>query len=392
MVLKNLIPALFLQVVFVAFGSVAANESTLKADFQSELNALHDQYQFPGATAAYILPDGTTGVASTGLSDVESMTAMTPQSRMLAASIGKSFVAATVLSLVEDDQLELDTRISKWLGDRMWFTRLPNHEAITLRQLLNHSSGLPNHVTMPNFEEEFSQKWSEPVNPFPPEKLVGFILDQKALFKAGEGWSYSDTGYILVGLIIETVTGRSYYQEVSQKILEPLQLTLTSPSNQPALTGLASGYLDPNKTFGLPRKTTLDNGKMAWNPAVEWTGGGLISNPLDLVTWGREIYEGRAIKGCYLEDLLSSVPIGNDESGVRYGLGVAIHEHGPMGPTYGHGGWIPGYISSLRYYPESRFAIAFQINTDTGFADNANPVSDEMEIRLARIVSTHLQK
>ena len=364
----------------------------LKEQFQSELEALQDQYRFPGATAAYILPDGTVEVFSVGLDDVEFDLPMMPQSRMLAASIGKTFVGATVLALVQESVLSLDDPISKWLNDRSWFSRLPNHATITLRQLLNHTSGIANHVDEKGFIQAFQEKWQASSNPFPPEDLIAFVLDSPPLFEAGEGWYYSDTGYLLLGLTIEKVTGHGYFEEVTRRFLEPLHLTLTTPSDRLELPGLAAGYMAEENVFGLPAKTTVNPGIMAWHPGLEWTGGGFVSNSKDLVVWAKALFEGRAIEGSYLDDLLQSVPISDDDPGTRYGIAVAIHENGSLGPTYGHGGWIPGYSSSLRYYPNYGIAIAFQINTDIGIVDHATPVIEDMENRLAEVVVAGMRK
>ncbi len=364
----------------------SANSSPLKGLFQAELDSLHDQYRFPGATAAYVLPDGTVEVVSAGLADVEAKIPMIPQARMLAASIGKTFVGATVLALVQEGLLELDDPIAKWLGERPWFSRLPNGDTVTLRQLLTHSSGIGDYVSAQGFQHAFGENWRAPTNSFPPEELIGFVLDQAPLFEAGAGWHYSDTGYLLVGLIIEAVTGNSYYEEVARRFLVPLQLVLTTPSDRRELSGLAAGYLAADNPFSLPGKTTLRPGVMAWHPGLEWTGGGLVSNPQDLVVWARTLFTGRALQGQYLDALLQSVPIGDDAPGVSYGIGVGIRAKGPLGPTYGHAGWIPGYCSSLRYYPQYGVAIAFQINTDIGIVDGSTPVIEDAEIRLAQVV------
>jgi D-alanyl-D-alanine carboxypeptidase len=368
--------------------SAPANASPLKTRFQTELDALHDQYRFPGATAAYALPDGTVEVVATGLDDIEAGIPMVPQSRMLAASIGKTFVGATVLALAQEGVLDLDDPISTWLDDRPWFTRLPNHDTITLRQLLTHSSGLENHVFTEGFQRAFRENWRASTNPFLPETLIAFVLDRTPLFKAGEGWSYSDTGYLVAGLIIEAVTGHSYYGEVTQRFLVPLKLTQTTPSDRLELPGLAAGYLAPDNYFDLPVKTTLRPGVMAWHPGLEWTGGGWVSNPKDLVVWAQVLFEGRAMQGHYLDSLLQSMPISKEDPNTRYGIGVGIHENGPLGSTYGHGGWIPGYSSSLRYYPRYGVAIAFQINTDIGIIDDSTLVIEDTEIRLAKVVTT----
>ena len=369
-----------------------AAASDLSEDFQSALDALRKEYGFPGATAAYVLKDGTTGVAATGVADVEAGTPMTVQARMLSASIGKTFVGATVVALAREGALDLDIPVSRWLGDRQWFTRLPNHDAITLRHLLTHSSGLPDHVHLDSFSVEVSRRWREKDNPFPPEALIGFILDMPPLFEAGKGWAYTDTGYILIGLVIEAATGRGCYDEIKERFLTPLALALTTPADRRSLPGLAAGYMATDNAFGFPQKTITADGILAWHPGLEWTGGGLVSSSRDLARWGAALFGGNAMSGSYLDDLLDSIPISPDTSDIQYGAGVAVYRTGPFGPVYGHGGWIPGYSSSLRHYPEHGITIAFQLNTDIGIDDESMQLIKNMEIRLAKIVITAVRK
>lgn len=383
---------LFAVIVLVSasiFGCqpAAHSDPDTTAQFQKEIDALRQEYGFPGATAAYVLSDGTEGVVATGFSDIETKSKMSTSSRMLAASIGKTFVSATVLALADEGHFGLDDRISLWLSDNPWFVRLPNHDSITIRHLLTHRAGLPNHVEEPAFAAKLAENWAKPGTLFSPEMLIGYVFDQPALFAPGDGWSYSDTGYVLVGLIIEKATGRSYYKEVQERFLDPLDLSLTSPSDRHDLSGLAAGYMSADNTFGLPAKTTSDDGRMVWNPATEWTGGGLASNSLDIARWAKALFEGRAMEGPYLDDLLSARPISAELLDVSYGAGVGIHKTGPIGPWYNHGGWIPGYSSSLRYYPEHRVAIAFQINTDIGIVDDSTALYEEMAARLEQVVA-----
>ena len=370
----------------------AAATSDLSEDFQSALHALRKEYGFPGATAAYVLKDGTTGVAATGVADVEAGTPMTVQARMLSASIGKTFVGATVVALAREAALDLDIPVSRWLGDRQWFTRLPNHDAITLRHLLTHSSGLPDHVHLDSFSVEVSRRWREKDNPFPPEALIGFILDMPPLFEVGKGWAYTDTGYILIGLVIEAATGRGCYDEIKERFLTPLDLALTTPADRRSLPGLAAGYMATDNAFGFPQKTITADGILAWHPGLEWTGGGFVSNSRDLARWGAALFGGNAMSGSYLDDLLDSIPISPDTSDIQYGAGVAVYRTGPFGPVYGHGGWIPGYSSSLRHYPEHGITIAFQLNTDIGIVNESMQLIKNMEIRLAKVVITAVRK
>ncbi len=161
--------------------SEKASDCNVSENFQSALDAFQKQYGFPGATAAYVLRDGTVGSVATGLADIEHSKPMKAESRMLSASIGKTFVGATAIALSKEGVLDLDVPISRWLGYRRWFPRLPNHNKITLRHLLTHSSGLPDHVHMESFATGVSNKWQRKNNPFSPEELIEFVLNSSSL-------------------------------------------------------------------------------------------------------------------------------------------------------------------------------------------------------------------
>jgi D-alanyl-D-alanine carboxypeptidase len=352
--------------------------------FQAELGALRAEYGFPGATAAFVLPDGRVAVAATGWADVERGVRMSADSRMLAASVGKTFVAATVLAQAAEGRLGLDDPLSEWLADRPWFERLPNHDRITLRHLLTHSSGIPDHVYSPEFARAWIGRPAE-APPLPPDSLVGFVLDRAALFPPGEGWAYTDTGYILLGMVAEAAAGADLYDEIDRRFLRPLGLDHTSPSDRRELPGLAAGYLAEDNPFGLPRKTTVAPDVMAWDPGVEWAGGGLVSTSRDLALWARALYEGRAMRGAYLPELLAAVPVEPGSDAVRYGAAVAIRRDGPLGPSWGHGGDIPGYTTSMRYYPDCGVAVAFQVNGPSRETGHGPGAAAAMELRLARV-------
>jgi D-alanyl-D-alanine carboxypeptidase len=115
------------------------------------LEAFRTQHGFPGATAAIVLPDGSVVTAATGVADLDSQRPMSPDTPMLAASIGKSFVAATVLQLEDEERLARGQLLSVHLGGRPWFDALPNAAEITINHLLHHTAGLPDHVHTPAF-------------------------------------------------------------------------------------------------------------------------------------------------------------------------------------------------------------------------------------------------
>jgi D-alanyl-D-alanine carboxypeptidase len=311
---------------------------------------------------------------------------MTPDTPMLAASIGKTFVAATVLALESEGLLSRADRVAEHLGHRQWFATLPNAETMTIDHLLHHTAGLPDHVHLPAFQ----QAWADLVTRdgrFNPEGLVGFVSDLDPLFAPGAAWAYSDTGYVLLGLVIEAVTGAPWQEAVQARFLGPLALPQTVPSDRPDLPGLAVGYVAPNNPFGMPARTADAEGQLLWNPAVESAGGGFASTSRDLARWGHLLFGGKAMKEPYLERLLDGVAVDPGAPGILYGAGVAIYEDTPRGPVWGHGGWIPGYVSSLRHYADHGVAVAFQVNTDVGVMDVSSDLVPALEAALADLAT-----
>jgi len=332
----------------------------LRASVQAKLDDLHANAGFPGATVAFILSDGRYAAVSTGLADVENRVPLSPGNRMLAGSIGKTFVAAVVMQLAQEGKINIDDKLSTWLGNEAWFSRLPNADRVTLRNLMNHASGIQEYFTQKNFPAALREK---PDKIWRPEELVDFVLDLKPLFPAGKGFSYADTNYILVGMVVERVTKRTLYTEVEQRILKPLKLTETIPSNSRTIPGLITGYSLPNSPFGFSGRTIID-GRFVINPQFEWAGGGFASTPLGLARWAKALYEGKAFGKPWLDQMLDGVEAKEGRGAVgKYGFAVQIRQSG-WGPIYGHGGWFPGYLSEMEYFPKYKVAIAIQTNTD----------------------------
>ena len=266
----------------------------LSTRLQTVLDGARAQYAFPGASAAVVLPDGSIVTAVTGFADLENERAMTFETPMLAASVGKTFVAAAVLSLESEGALSRDDLVSVYLDDHPWFDALPNAGTMTVGQLLQHTSGLPDHVHLPAFELAFAQL-SAGESEFEPERLIAFVAGHEPLCKAATAWSYSDTGYVLLGLVIEEVTARPWQEAIVTSFLEPLGLTGTIPSDRPDLPGLAVGYVAPDNPFGMPERTANAEGRLLWNPAVESAGGGFASTSTDLARWGHLLFGGDAM-------------------------------------------------------------------------------------------------
>ena len=142
-----------------------ATQTRQNTTFQQEINSIRESFDLPGLTAAIVTNDGTTITAHAGFADKETQQLITDNSRILAASIGKTFVAALCLQLASEGKLNLDQPISQWVGDRAWFAHLANHDLITMRHLLTHSAGLPDHVYTEAFANALRTQWQQQENP-----------------------------------------------------------------------------------------------------------------------------------------------------------------------------------------------------------------------------------
>ena len=361
---------------------------------QTALDAVREDNGYPGVTAAFILPDNCILSFASGFDDVENKILMRPEARLMSGSIGKSFAAAVTLALADDGLLRLDDKISRWLGDEDWFDRLENADQFTVRMLLNHSTGLPDYLDQADFVRAivplFKEVKNNPDIYFSPRELIGFQLDKPNAFEPGQGYLYSDLNYVLAGLVIEKAAGRSYYDVLKDRFLKPLRLDKTEPAVGRHFPGLAAGYISDDNPLGLGGMKAATNGVMLFKPDMEWTGGGLVTNSVDLARWAKLLYEGEAINGPYLDSLLDGI---NRNIKGRYGLGVYI-DQSPLGVRYGHGGWMFGYVSRMSYYPVHKISAAIQINTDSAVNREAMlaPLEDLVFLIVEYMAVNHTQR
>lgn len=316
---------------------------------QARLDEASARWKFPGAAAGFVLPDGRSASVATGLSDLEEKMPLRPSDRMPAGSVGKTFVAAVALQLAQEGRLSLDDKLERLLGGEKWFARLPNSGELTLRVLLNHSSGIPNHVENSGFLKAL---FNNSANDLRHEELLAYVLGKRPLFPAGGGFYYSDTNYILAGLAVEKAAGRPLYELVAERILRPLRLDATIPSDAPSLPGVANGYFKG--------KPVIVGGRFTINPQWEWAGGGFASTVEDLARWAHALYGGRVLRSETLEEMQRGAAAGE---GQDYGLGTQIYQT-TLGKAYGHDGEFPGYLSDVRYYPGLKISVAVQVNAD----------------------------
>ena len=253
-------------------------------------------------------------------------------------------------------KIGLGDTMSKYFGAEAWFKRLANADRITVRHLMTHTSGLVRYEFNPKFTADLS---ANPDKVWTGVDRLSYLFDAQPPFAPGEGWEYSDTNYIVLGMIIERAGGAPYYHQL-RVLLKKHGLADTVPADSRTVPGLVQGYAGANNPFGGSDEMIKD-GKFAVNPQFEWTGGGLATTALDLARWAKLLYEGKVVDPSLMDELLDGVPakLGPE---TKYGLAVIIRPTA-HGVTYGHSGFMPGYQTDMMYFPQLKSAIAVQVNS-----------------------------
>ena len=328
-----------------------------RAKLRAILERFHGQSRFPGVVAGAYFADGSSLTVAVGLADRDLRTPMPERSLLHAGSVGKTFFAALALQLVGDGRLALDDKVIQYLGSEPWWTRIPNNATITVRMLLNHTTGIPEYglALMRALIKDPSRKRS-------PLEAVKSVLDAKPLFPAGTAFAYTDVNFQILQLVTERITGKSAYAEIERRLLRPLALRAIVPADSRSVPGLVAGYAGKDNFLGFDG--VMKNGRLILDPSFEGGGGGFITNAGDLARWMAYFAEGRAFPAVLLPEVRKGVPAGDLDLGknASSGLGVEIVQT-PLGVAYGHGGFFPGYLSGVLWYPERGLALAIQVNS-----------------------------
>jgi CubicO group peptidase (beta-lactamase class C family) len=265
-----------------------------------------------------------------------------PSTKFRLGSITKQFTAASILLLEERNKLKLDDPIKNYLPEApaTW-------DRITLFNLLTHSSGIPNFTALPEYKTlELSDTR--------PAKIIAMVRDKPLDFPPGEKMSYSNSGYILLGYVIEQVSGGSYEQFVQDHLFTPLGMKDSGyDSNTAIIEHRASGY-SPSP------KGPVNAGYI--HMSVPYAAGALYSTTEDLLRWEQGLFGGKILSPASLAKM--TAPFKND-----YALGVVVQSTGGR-KVVQHGGGIEGFNTFLAYYPDDKLTIAVLANIN-GPAPNA---------------------
>jgi CubicO group peptidase (beta-lactamase class C family) len=307
-------------------------EPTLAGQLQTVLDARREEHAVKGISVAVKIPDQETLLLTSGLS--EDSIPITSAMIFNMASVTKTFVATLVLLLMEEGVLTLDDSLKTWIPD---FPNIDN--TITIRQLLNHTSGVYDFTWHPDHFDyiiipEMRKTWT------PEEILSSFVLEPN--FPPGTGQSYSNTNYIILGMIINATTGSEVSVELSNRILNPLGLNNTFLPAEEAITGTLATPWEDFDHDGICEDCTVYQ-TVFWS--FLWTSGALYSTAEDLVRFADGLFGGDLIRPASLNEMLSDLP--------RYGYGLGVCKYSSTlfqgNEAIGHDGGGIGYVARISF-------------------------------------------
>nr|MDJ0496367.1 serine hydrolase domain-containing protein [Acidimicrobiia bacterium] len=296
---------------------------------------------------------------ASGFANLVEETPMSPEGAFRIGSVTKMLTATVIVQLAEDGVLTLDDSLALWLPDVA--EQLPFGDQITLRQMLTHTSGLFNVVEHEAYftdlfaeldiDEEAGTASLACVERDPRDTLERYVYGKDALFEPGARWSYSNTNYTLLGMVIEVAADMPLAEAYRTFIYEPLGMTSTFlDCYEDPLIDVVNGYTGSGDT--LTDLTEL-------HESVGWSAGGLVSTAQDLVAFASGLFGGEL-----LDDPDSLVAMTTPAPGSSYGLGVTIE-----GEYFGHEGFIAGFRAALNYSPELDAVVVRLYNNDEGGAE-----------------------
>lgn len=309
-----------------------------------------DAARVPGSIVGIWSPEGEY-VKAFGVADTTTGSPMRTDFYHRIGSVTKTFTATAILQLVEAGKLGLDDPIGRHLPG------VPNGETITVRRLATMRSGLPDYTDATGFQEAVA---ADPRRDFTTAELLGWAYRLPVQFPPGQRFAYSNTNYVLLGLLVEKAGGQPVADYLTANILAPLDLADTSlPGGTRFPDPHARGYTDPVDGPGPPVDTS------AWTASLTWTAGGMISTLDDMHTWVPKLATGELLGPEMQRQRLRH---DSDPGDFGYGIGVFT-----VAGWIGHNGSVPGYQTVAIYLPQRRMTVVVMINTDVAAPDGDDP-------------------
>jgi D-alanyl-D-alanine carboxypeptidase len=337
-------------------GAMAAQQHDDQAQLRRDADAI-TALGVTGVQARLITPDGRNLIATSGVADLTTRRQVSPNGYFRIASVTKAFVATVILQLVGDGRLSLDDTVERWLPGVVSGNG-NDGRAITIRQLLQHTSGI--HDDYPDYTsaEDFYQ---HRYDTYTPEQTVARAMRHRPDFQPGKGWGYNSTGYVLLGMIIQRVTGHPWHEEVRDRIVRPLGLDHTFwPGTSPTLP---KPHAKSYQRFR-PGEPLVD--------VTEQVGAGnngeagLVSTTADLSRFFRALLGGRLLPPAQLAQMKHTIPVGKEFEplmpGARDGLGLFSRPLSCGGRYWGHEGGDSGWISAVGVTADGRRSVAVSLS------------------------------
>lgn len=300
----------------------------------------------PGVIVGLWIPGNGSYVRAFGVADRNTRTAMSTGLRMRIGSGTKTFTVTGVLQLADQGKLRLDDPVSRYVSG------VPNGNRITLRQLAEMRSGLYSYSDDPAFETALL---ADPHRAFTPQQLLRHAFGHPPQFRPGERFAYSNTNTVLLGLVVEKVSGQPLARYLKQHVLTPSHLDHTLlPVGAEFPQPHAHGYTDETSSGAVLDATD-------WNPSWAWAAGAMTSDLTDLHAWAPMVATGTLLTPATQAQRLRMLPTGLPGAG--YGLGIF-----KINGWIGHNGSLPGYQSVTVYLPSARATLVVLVNTDISSA------------------------
>ncbi|MFI5829148.1 serine hydrolase domain-containing protein [Streptomyces sp. NPDC051578] len=323
-------------------GDFAQLTPAVAAKLDAAIRQVLRQAHVPGVTVGLWAPGKGSYVKSFGVADKATGAPMTSGLRVRIGSETKTFTVTALLELVDQHKVGLDDPIGTYV------TGVPNGNRITLRELAGMRSGLFNYSEDADFDKAFT---TDPDKPFTPEQLLGYSFKHGVQFPPDAQFDYSNTNLVLLGLVIEKVTGRPLRDVIMRDVVGPAGLHHTLfPTGAEFPQPHAQGYTDQTASGRIENSTD-------WNPSWAWAAGAMISDLQDLRSWAHTLATGALLTPATQAQRLKTQPIG--VPGDSYGLGIF-----DIQGWIGHNGSLPGYEVLSVYLPQARATMVIVLNTD----------------------------
>lgn len=326
-------------------------DNSLQYNLDQALDSTRQHYSINAIALSVYLPQSHFPVNITsGTYSKSDLKPITENNLFQVASITKIFIAATLLKLQTENKIHLTDKIGQW------FPKYPNWKDITVQELLAQTSGIANYIDSPNWWQNLT---ADPKKIWGTDELLQMSYQLKPYFVPGTNWHYSNTNYLLAGLIIEKITGNQLSDELNTRFFKPLNLTNTF-------------YLPTNPSSDISQRLVhgYDGNNDATNQNTSWLygAGAIISNPADLAKWAHVLFHQQVLNTAEMQQMLHFIslttaqPLKNfTETG--YGLGI-FTMNTPYGIMWFTPGLSAGYTSILVYMPCDNISFAYSASTN----------------------------